>query len=263
MKALICNILVILFYFLLIAELQAQNYRTVNPDRIGFYMNEYKITSLRIDSVKVAGDDTVYFPMKNIQKINTEWECFSPYAPSRIGKKIIIRNNGTNVFFNRINDSIRIKTGAKKGEKWLCFISKDSLKIYAEVTDFCTMSFIGVVDSAKTVSFLAYNKNDEQIEHAINDKKIILSKNHGFVITLNFFFFPDLEGSYFYYDHLQELSLQGLTNPQIGIDNLTWKEVYDFDVGDEIHTYYENNIPDGSDYSSVKTKYILKYIKKN
>jgi hypothetical protein len=261
MKALICNIIVILLFFLLTVELPAQNYRTVNSDRTGFFMNEYEITSLRIDSVKAIGDDTVYFPMKNIQEIYTEWECFSPYAPSWIGEKVIIGSDGTNIFFNRINDSIRIKTGAKKGEEWLCYISEGSLKIYAKVTDCGTKSFIGVVDSVKTITFEAYNKYDKQIEHAINDKEIILSKNHGFVKTLNFFFFPDFEGSYFYYDHLQELSLCGLTNPQIGIDNLTWKEVYDFDVGDEIHTFYEYYcMPEPDGYDVFKD--ILKYIKK-
>jgi hypothetical protein len=163
MKALICNILVIFISFLLIAELQAQNYRTVNPDRIGFYMNEYKITSLRIDSVKAVGDDTVYFPMKNIQEY--DWECFSPYAPSWIGEKIIIGNDGTNIFFNKIHDSIRIKTYAKKGEEWLCYVNKESLKIYAKVTDYDTLRFLGVVDSVKTMSFQAYNKNDEQIDN--------------------------------------------------------------------------------------------------
>jgi hypothetical protein len=262
MKALICNILVILISFLLIAELQAQNYRTVNPDRIGFYMNEYKITSLRIDSVKAVGDDTVYYTIKNIQEINPEWMCFSPYAPSWIGEKIIIGSDGINIFFNRINDSIKIKTLAGLDEEWLCNIIKDSLKIYAKVTDFDTLRFLGVVDSVKTMSFQAYNKNDEQIEHTINNKKVILSKNYGFVKTLNFFSFPDFEGYYFFDYHLQEYSLCGLTNPQMGINNLTWKEVYNFDVGDEIHTYYDSNISDGSDYSSESIRYILKYIKK-
>ncbi len=254
--------LIILIIFLPGARLAAQNYRTVNPDRTGFFINEYNsITSLRIDSVSANGDDTMYYPMKNIQEM--DWDCFSPYAPSWIGEKIIIKDNDYNVFFNRINDSIKIKTSAGLGEEWLCYMSKDSLKIYATVTNLDTLSFLGVNDSVKTISFQACNKDDARIEHTINDKKVKLSRNHGLVKTLSFFFFPDLEGYYFYDHHLQEFSLSGLTNPKIGIDNLAWKEVYDFDVGDEIHVYYEDNQWGTGGYDrTITIKSAIKYLQK-
>jgi len=90
---------IILIFFLLITNLSAQNYRTVNPERTGFFIDENDyIISLRIDSVVVNGNDTIYYPFKNIQEIAEE--CFSPYAPSWIGEKIIIKDNNYNVFFN-------------------------------------------------------------------------------------------------------------------------------------------------------------------
>ena len=193
-------IYIILIFFLLITKLSAHDYKTINPDRIGFFINEYDcIISIRIDTI-VVNIDTIYYPSLNIQEI--EFPYFSPYAPSWIGEKIIIQSNNYNVFFNRNNDSIKIKTDAKLGENWLCYIDKDSFKIYAEVTNFDTLSFLGIIDSVKTISFQAYDKNNDQINHTINDKKIKLSMDNGFIQILNFYLFPDLGSFYFLYDFL-------------------------------------------------------------
>lgn len=54
-------------------------------------------------------------------------------------------------------------------------------------------------------------------------------------------------------------NLVGLTNPNVGVQNLTWFDVYDFQPGDEIHTLFTKYyIYDGS----LTTKTITKYLER-
>jgi len=72
---------------------------------------------------------------------------------SWIGKRVIIKDNGDNLNFNRENDTITIKTKATLNLSWTAYKLMDSIAIVARVTDYNTLSFLGQMDTVKTIKF--------------------------------------------------------------------------------------------------------------
>lgn len=249
--------LILAIILISILTLNAQNYQTVKSNRVAFFTSDQgNIKCIRIDTIKFQ-TDSIFYPFKNIQKV--DYDCFSPYGYSWIGKKVIIKSNGTNLFFNRYNDTIKIKTNAKINESWTAFHLKDSIKIIAQVTGIDNLTFLGQLDSVKTIGFKAYDKNMTPINPYLN--KILLSKNNGLVRMMNFSLFP-IAPNQSSYEILETYNLIGLSNPNIGVQNLTWLEVFDFKVGDELHILNETSdwFPGNGYLTTIKTK--LKYLER-
>ena len=243
-------------------EVTGQNFQTVYSNRIAFFEGDnHDIKALRIDSVKYDVD-SIFYPLKNIDVF--DYIYYSPKMPSWIGDKIVICKNGMNLFFNNINDTIKISTNAKLSESWIAY-AKDQISITATVSKLDTLSFMGIKDSVKTISFQMY-ENANPVINDINSKTIRLSKNFGLITTLNFKYFPDIETSTdVEHNYLQELNLVGITNPELGLQNLTWKEVFDFEVGDEYHFFYYSHhfepLNNSTDSIFTAKKYIYKELK--
>ncbi|HET6244860.1 MAG: T9SS type A sorting domain-containing protein [Bacteroidetes bacterium] len=253
---------ILIFLFLFNAMLLiAQNYQTVLSNRIGYFEDSNKdVRCIRIDSV-LPQTDSIFFPAPNI---NFDGECFTPYGPSWLGSMVIVKNDGYNLYFNKDKDTVKIKTIASLNETWTAFQIQDSIVITAKVIQITLSSFVGVSDSTKTIEFKVYDKAMVPMNHDLNNKTIILSKNHGWVKVLNFNLFPHLYSfSPFYIDLLQEYALIGLSDPQVGIQNLLWFQVHDFQIGDEIHSeYYNNGVYNGSFSYSTTIKTIEKYLER-
>jgi len=83
------KVIAILWYALMFLPfLSAQNYQTINRNRITYFSNASgKIKCVRIDSVKNE-KDSVFYPFKNIRPLN--YMCHTPFGPSWIGEKVII-----------------------------------------------------------------------------------------------------------------------------------------------------------------------------
>ena len=84
---------IILIIILLPSTLSfGQNYQTVNPKRISYFVNNSgNINCIRIDSVKYGTDSTL-FPFSNIRE--SSYGCYTPFESSWIGQNIIIRDSG-------------------------------------------------------------------------------------------------------------------------------------------------------------------------
>lgn len=234
----------------------AQDYQTVNSRRVAFFDNKEKnVESLRIDSL-VSQADTILYPAYVIQSIvaNNRSDCFSPYIASWIGKSVTIKKNGVNEFFNRNGEKIAINTKALINDKWIAFQTKE-LIIEATVSKHDTMTFLGIKDSVKTIGFQVYDKNKSPLNLHLNEMKLQLSKNHGFVKVFSFFLFPNLSN-----DHrlrfFEEYYLIGLSNPKIGFQNLTWLEVNDFQKDDELHIKHNNTNMNMGNIEKVILKYL-------
>ncbi len=237
-----------------------QNYQTVNSKRVAYYENQSKnISCIRIDSAKFQTDSILY-PFTTLQQMSND--CISASTASWIGQKIVVDGNGNNYFYNKNNEPITIKTSAKIGDSWIAFQITDSLIIEASVINHDILTFLGIEDSVKTIEFKAYDKNMNLLDFEVNQMQVMISKNHGFVKTLNFNLFPHF---HFYYPikFLEEKTLVGLSAPQVGVQNLTWLEVYDFQVGDELHILDESSCWNGSGGgSAITNKAIYKYLER-
>ncbi len=232
-------------------NLSAYNYQSVYSHRASLFADSNKnLRGMRIDSVALDGQDSVFYPLKNIQKLDQY--CYTPYGASWLGSKILIKP-GWNYFFNKDNDTIKIKTDAKYHEAWIMLKTKDVLE-EAIITGIDTMTVLGVVDSVKTIDITGYG-NDYVLSI------ILLSKHYGIIKTCNLYnftkYFDYIQGSDNYFEIY---SLVGITNPKIGVQNLTWFDVFDFQVGDELHTSFkEYPYPRAPQYYS-ENQTIIKYL---
>ena len=212
-----------LFLFaLFVVQLNAQNFQTFRSDVKALYENSEGIIekSLGIDSVKFINGDSILYPGKNFREVKAY--CYTPYGSSWIGEKIIIKKNGFNLFLNKNHDTISIKTNAVLNESWKLYVAEDSSYFLATVTAFDTLSFLSVNDSVKTIRIKVYDKNSALVG---SYSKLLLSKNFGLINPWNFYYFNQDP-----YAHNEE---EGYVLS--GMQNLTWKQVHDYVVGDELH----------------------------
>ncbi len=241
----------------------SHDYQTVYSNRVALFENsDNQIKALRIDSVKTA-IDTVFYPFATIQADSKS--CFSPYKASWIGQKVVVKPDGTNLFFNCDGDTITLKTRTRLNETWIAFQRSDDFRVKATVQSIEKENFLGLSDSVKTITLSVIDQNENTLELPLNNLKLRISKNYGFIEPLNFCLFPDIEilGTT---ERLENLSLAGLTNPNVGVQNLTWFEVNDFQPGDELHILKDISSWDewnGNKIGfSIITKSILKYLKR-
>jgi hypothetical protein len=240
----------------------AQDFQAVNSSRIAFFKNQSgNVNCIRVDSVKFQVD-SIYCLFSNIQQL--DYDCYTPYGDSWMGKKIIVGNRDYDYFFNQNHDTIKIKKNAILYESWVAYELLDSIKIIAEVIKYHSTSFLGQVDSVKKIGFQVYDEFMSPVSHDLNNKSIILSNNYGLIKTLNFYLFPDYETEYLRNYQLEEYDLIGLTNPTLGIQNLEWFDVHDFQVGDELHILYkESDYGPDTEYDYFKTKKTIhKYLER-
>ena len=221
--------------FLLIRSLvsmYAFDYQTVYSHRIAFF----DIKAIRIDSVKYEGNDSVFYPIKEIRE--QEYGCFTPYGASFLGEKIVITTQW-NYFFNGRGDTIKIKTDAVLNESFELFHIEDSISAIATVISHEVQAFFGLSDSVKTIKIEIFDNEGNPVKHPhINEDPVIqISQNYGFVQTFDIYdFYFDWDNySCGYCPVYEKRSLLGLTNPEAGQQNLTWFEVFDFQPGDELH----------------------------
>ena len=184
-----------------------------------------------------------------------------------IGPKIIIKENSENLFFNKDGYSISLKTNAVLNETWT-FYQTEELVIIAKISEWNTMEFLGIEDEVKTISFQAFDADMNPIENEINAKQLLLSENYGLLSVFNFYTFPNFEYEYNDYGtgNLPGFfnSLIGISNPEIGFQNLTMYKIYDFQPGDELHIHQIQYFVQGQyvphDYKENKT--ILIYLER-
>lgn len=230
----------------LIFQVAAQNYQTVNSGRIASFQYYDDHGFVRIDSV-AYDTDSILIPFRNIQEV--DYWCYTINGAHWLGDKIIIRDDGMNIFINKDGDSIYINTASSLNDSWTAFHRLEEFSIISTVISHDTMSFLGLQDSVKTIGFQVYDELMNPVNHLINNYTIKLSKNHGFVRTLNYFIFPDLTPTAYppvQFGNLVEFDISGLSDPLTGIQDFTWMDIYDFQPGDEIHVkrYWKQTMPE-------------------
>ena len=190
-------ILIALFCCLNICE--AQQYRCFTPNSKQYFTNAHSyLRGMRIDSVRISGTDTIYYPFHTLRG-----KCYIPNISghpasgildsnggSWLGKKVMQKANGDFLFDNIWNDTLVIKTQAKLGDSWTLYSDTSTRFYQATVSSLDTMTILGVADSVKTISITAYNGSSIDATNPINKFKIILSKNHGFTQVFDLYTFP-------------------------------------------------------------------------
>ncbi|MPM48053.1 hypothetical protein SDC9_94775 [bioreactor metagenome] len=144
-------------------------------------------------------------------------------------------------------------------ESWNLFRRPD-ITIVATVTKWDTATVMTVVDSVKTITLKVYDMSMSPLPHRLDGATIALSKNYGLTKTLNFHSVPELKYTSADYE-TDKLNLVGITNPELGVQNVKWFDVFDFQEGDEFHYVdWDSYLMFGG--SASERKYIIKILKR-
>lgn len=224
----------------------SQNFNMINPDRISFFESN---NAIKIDSIAVHGNDTVYYPYK-IWNFNN-YECVKKRVVDWAGQKIIKNDNKVFYFISSKNDTVKIKPYAGKNSNWHLYNYQNGNYIEAQINDVLYQSIFNIQDSIKTIKLTKKDSSGKVISHPINGKEIKISKNHGLTHFLNLDSFP--EKVHFY-------NIQGVTNPNHGKQPyMKRKQIYNFEIGDVFH-YYKSYTYVSSNGSETTTTYLKKTV---
>lgn len=220
-------------------ERSGGNYMSIVPDRVASYLFDVYVyfKFARVISQEQKETGTSYYFAPTIEFV--DFWCYS-FEKSFLGEKMVMLPNGDDLFFNNSQDTIRIKTLASTGEEWKVY-QDDEIIIHGTVLDHDIMEFMGITDSVKTIGLQVFNMEMSPIDHEINSFTLKLSKNHGLLQALNFIVFPHSVYSEYPGFELHKISLAGMTDPDIGVTNLTWDKVHDHQPGDELHVKSESS----------------------
>ncbi len=154
-------------------------------------------------------------------------------TPIWAGVEVHKYDNGDNVFFNNLGESITINTLAEVGDVWPCYTDANAFRIYGTVISKDTATLFGnVIDSVKTIRLLAPNYTTVDVMQW-DSVEILLSANFGLINAPIFHFFPKEN----------RLITRTIRKP------LTYGDMYSYEVGD----YFQ--IQEIFSFTQTDTKY--------
>ena len=261
----------------------AQNYQCLQYGPIRYFTNaQGYVRGIRIDSVRTIGTDIVYYPYHTLRM---QYACrnliLDSDGGSWIGKNVIQQSDGTFLFDNMWHDTVVIKTQAGIGASWTLFDDTTLISYKATVTGIDTMTLWGVLDTVKTITIEADSNGIMYPLDPVNGFQIKLGKNSGFAQAIDLFTFPyhepdsvnvnnmfydfyldRLTGSIetadvtCYFENHSRVNAQNSLFKALDLYNPMQKEIYNYNVGDELQTEYRHD-----DYFSYGYYHQLTYAK--
>lgn len=209
----------------------SQNYQCFNASTVYLYDDgEYAVA---FDSVKSFTGFERNFVFTTIGGKTDAYDCWKSDWPAWIGRMIDVYPNGDHIFYNYEEEPVLIKSQAVLGEAWTCYQFDDLSYVEAAVEQVIQAEFLGLTDSVKVIGFQAKDEGGNNISNPVNNKEIRISKNYGMIKGLSFKLFPNLSDFNNYDIFIADIA--GLSDPEVGLQNLTFEEVFDFEPGDEFH----------------------------
>jgi len=187
------RILLIILTITVCNSTQAQNYNCFQPGGRNYFVSgQGYVRGIRIDSVRVQGSDTVYFPYRTLRNDHYLFGGSGPVdtlGASWLGKKVIRQPDGTFLFDN-MWDTVILKSQSHAGDSWTFYNDTSVFSYIATVTAEDTATVLGSADSVKKITITAYKNGLPYPEDPINGFEIQLSKNNGFVQVCDLYTFP-------------------------------------------------------------------------
>jgi hypothetical protein len=191
----------------------SQNWQLINSSKEYWFAG--KDNSLKViitDSVKYNGSDSIfYFPYTlgavkwdgvNRAKINVNLR-----SPWWTGNRMVLRPDGSHIFFSAENDSIILWPAKALNDEWQMMKFPSGNYVMAKIISAAIESPSGITDSVKTMQLSVYNSNHIALPtHALNGKVIKTGKSTGLVSVYPFFSFLDNQ-AWFYEYHTEKYKL--------------------------------------------------------
>lgn len=234
----------LLFLLLYSAVCDGQNWQTVNTNRTAHFQkdnnweaNGYLKYNIAIDSVAYQGADTLLFNRSFVEELNPGSQLGSSYYrrdTTWMGVHVMQRPGGIEEYHTALGEDARLEVLANPGQAWISMNFPNGNVLQAEVDSVTQGIILQQTDSLKYISFQMLDSLGQSVIHPINGQQITLSRNHGAVELFQMAHFPD---------SLQQFTLVGIEEGNLGENNLNFEEVFDFEVGDVFHTQWEEYWP--------------------
>ncbi|HYD22796.1 MAG TPA: T9SS type A sorting domain-containing protein [Flavipsychrobacter sp.] len=214
-----------------------QDYNPFTPGTDRFFINAGGyLRGMRIDSVTTIGPAQVYHPFRSPRNY---YQTLNNDGGSWLGKHVTRLPGDTFYFDNLWNDTVVIRSQALLNDTWTMYDDATSIYYLATLTSIDTMTVLGSLDSIKTITINAFDASQPLTSDPLDNKQIILSKNHGLVQTMDLFTFPAHAPGQPYQDSIDRLlDINPPTNTSKYIFSLieftvpTQIEIYDYEIGD-------------------------------
>ncbi|MBO9703764.1 MAG: T9SS type A sorting domain-containing protein [Sporocytophaga sp.] len=231
-----------LFFLILSLNSYAQ-FKTIHSDGTTYFKSpenfqkmDWGITGsfipVSIESTRLVNEDTLYDNFRIFKRTDLgEPECIiSNRGYAWTGKNIIMTKDQQEIFINSNDDSLIFKKYANVNDSWIFFQTEQNhflATVIGKGLETFNIYEDQVTDSVLTIT-VSLNKNEDNspLSHPFNGREWKISKKYGFVKTYDILHFPEDTNS---------LLLAGVDQFNIGVKNITEKEIYDFEVDDEFH----------------------------
>ncbi len=229
----------------------AQDWQNICSPGVTFYQNlSGSIQAFRLDSVDITQyPDSVFYSYRAIR--DPIGGCYDTTYGSIFGLEVTKKPLGVFHFLNRTNSVLTLHTLEGMGFSWVFFSFSSGDYIEATISIMTKDTILGIPDSLKVILFQAKDFLGNNITHPINQQHIILSKQLGLTRIFDLYTFPNDTTSY---------SLLGKSTPSVGMQNLTWNEIWDFNVGDVFHYVIYEVVAGVSVYSQLIHKILSKEV---
>ena len=219
----------------LLGTLFAQNYQTIKSNQINYFgiSDLDYILATRTDSIHVVDGDSIFYSYRTARNNDLGESCLLTISAPWTGEKIIIEEEGRNVFFNEALDSIFIDPLATLNDTFLVYTYPTGEWVKGTVSDLSEETILGSLDSIKTIDLFSNN-----LDFNLETPQLKIGKINGFIEVFPFFSFPNeyvTQVEFSVGTFLNPLTLIGSEFPRIGITKPRVGEIYKHEIGDEIN----------------------------
>ena len=224
----------IIFSTIIFYNSSAQNYKLFQHDSLRLYQvpGNSLIHGLFMDSVSTQGQDTTYYNYGTVG-FNGSNGCLITNQPIFIGKKVLMKSDGTTVLFNLQEDSIFLQPNAQPGDSWEMYRFANGDRVIAYMYPTYTYSILNAIDSVNNIVMNVVDSTGATVVNPLNSKSIKISKEHGIFLATDFNIFP-----YSYSEYR-------LKNKRM----MTRRDFFSYLPGDTIQTTSQCHI--GSNYGPI------------
>lgn len=165
-----------------------------------------------------------------------------------IGAKVCQTDSTARLYFTDVGDTtyLEIRTLAPVNQPWPANIpGPGENQIWGEVKQLQEDSFLGLTDSVKYIYFFTINNTGGETLLPAPNRPLKVSRQYGLVGA---FWLHDFPIGYFFNTNSGVLTIAGMSNPQLGIQDTRLDEVFNLQMGDELHIYTKQTVPANQGY---------------
>ncbi len=215
-------------------SISAQGFQPIYSHMLPYFNFNGSVISLEIDAVDELEGDSLYTLKGQWLSLNDNfWECTDPNASSWLGSEVRTSPDGSTRFITATGHEVLLLCQAPLGTTWIAWSDPNGEgQLEATVSTIALEEVLGNEEMVKGISFQFFDENGIEAAHPYLGEMFKIGEYSGLIQAPALHHFPSFESSSPL--ALWVGQLEGIEGGA-GMQNITWKEVMDFEPGDKIH----------------------------